>query len=250
MPRARLLVAVAAGWLALFAAGTLVTRGRGVIGHAVVDVAYLIPHLFAFAFALRAARRTTGAHRRLWGAMTVAISLSFAGEVVVSAYHITGGEPPFPGIADGFFLSQYLVLIPTFLVAVRPALVVRSWKAVLDASVLAASVGYVGWVALIAPQVSQPRSLATAVGIAYPLLDVAMLTILVSLTLAAFHRPPRSLMLLMGAIAVMGVTDSALTYISLHTNAPELSWLKIGWEAQILLLAAAALAAVRPSRTE
>ena len=33
---------------------------------------------------------------------------------------------------------------------------------------------------------------------------------------------------LMGAIAVGGITDCALTY-SLHTAAPELSWLKIGW---------------------
>jgi two-component system cell cycle response regulator len=248
--RARFPVVAAAGWLVLFAAVTLQTRGRGVIGHAVVDVAYLVPHLLAFAFALRAARRTTGAHRRLWTAMCFALPLWIAGEAVVSAYHITGAEPPFPSIADVFFLSQYLVLIPTFLVALRPALIIRSWKAVLDASVLAAAVGYVGWVALIAPQVSQPRSLATAVGIAYPLLDVAMLTILVSLTLAAFHRPPRSLLLLTGAIIATGITDCALTYISLHTSAPELSWLKIGWEAGALLYAAAALAAIRASRTE
>ena len=39
---------------------------------------------------------------------------------------------------------------------------------------------------------------------------------------------------LVGAIAVGGITDCALTYISLHTAAPELSWLKIGWEAEAL----------------
>jgi diguanylate cyclase (GGDEF)-like protein len=244
------LLAATVVWLSVFAAATLLTHGRGLLGHAVVDVAYLIPHLLAFALALRAARRTSGAHRRLWTAMACALPLWIVGEAVVSTYHVTGAEPPFPSVADGFFLSFYLVLIATFLLALRPALVVRSWKAVLDASVLAASVGFVGWFALIAPQVSEPRSLATAVGIAYPLLDVVMLTILVSLTLAAFRRPPRSLLLLTGAIVVGSVTDCALTYISLHTSAPELSWLKIGWETEAFLLAAAAVAAVHASRTD
>ena len=124
---------------------------------------------------------------------------------------------------------------------------VRSWKAVLDASVLVVAVGFIAWVAVVQPQLSQPASLATAVGIAYPLLDVVMLTILLSLTLASFRRPPASLLLLTAAIAVGGLTDVALTYISLHTSSPELSWLKIGWEADALLLALAAIAAVRPA---
>jgi two-component system cell cycle response regulator len=243
----RFLPVAALAWLGLFAVATLATQGHGWLGHAVVDVAYLAPHLLAFALALRAMRRTTGAHRRLWAMMACAIPLWIAGEAVVSGHHVLGSEPPFPGVADAFFLSFYLVLIATFLVALRPALVVRSWKAVLDASVLAATVGYIGWFALIQPQVSAPASLATAVGIAYPLLDVAMLTILVSLTLAAFRRPPRSLLLLTAAIVIGSITDCALTYISLHTAAPELSWLKIGWEAQALLLAAAALVAARPA---
>jgi len=54
----------------------------------------------------------------------------------------------------------------------------------------------------------------------------------------------------MGAIAVGGITDCALTYISLHTAAPELSWLKLGWEAEALLLIAAAITAARGSDTE
>jgi two-component system, cell cycle response regulator len=243
-------VAVAVAWLVLFAAGTLLTQGHGPVGHGVVDVAYLVPHLLAFALALWAVRRTEGAHRRMWAMLACAIPLWICGEAVVSAHHVLGTEPAFPSVADGFFLSFYLALIATFLIALRPVLVIRSWKALLDASVLAATVGYIGWFALIEPQVSESRSLATAVGIAYPLLDVAMLTILVSLTLAAFNRPPRSLLLLTAAIVIGSLTDCALTYISLHTDAPELSWLKIGWEAQALLLAAAALAAVRGSGLE
>jgi hypothetical protein len=149
----RLLIAAGA-WLTLFACATLATRGKGVAGNAVVDVAYLMPHLLAFALAVRAVRRTEGAHRRLWLMLALALPLWITGEAVVSGYHILATEPPFPAVADGFFLSFYVVLILTFLVALRPVLAIRSWKAVLDASVLAATVGYIGWFALIEPQVS------------------------------------------------------------------------------------------------
>jgi diguanylate cyclase (GGDEF)-like protein len=233
-------------WLAVFAAGTLATEGHGTVGLALVNVVYLGPHLLAFAIATRAARRTTGAYRRLWTMLSLAIPLWILGESVVSFHHVVlGDEPPFPGIADLFFLAFYLALIVTFVGALRPALVIRSWKAILDGSVLAASFGFIGWIALIEPQLSQPASLATFVGIAYPLMDIVMLTILISLTFASFSRPPKSLLLLTGAIAAGALTDGALAYISLHTTAPELSWLKIGWEADALMLAAAGIVAVR-----
>jgi diguanylate cyclase (GGDEF)-like protein len=245
-PRVLLIAAIV--WLTLFVIGTLATEGAGTAGRVLVNVVYLVPHLLAFALAACAARVTSGAYRRLWAMLACAIPLWIAGEATVSFHHVVlRNEPPFPGIADGFFLAFYLVLVVTFLVALRPALAVRSWKAILDASVLAATVGFVGWIALVAPQLSAPASLATAVGIAYPLMDVAMLTILISLTLASFQRPPKSLMLLAAAIAVGALTDSALAYISLHTSAVQLSWLKIGWETQALLLVGAALVAMRSS---
>jgi two-component system, cell cycle response regulator len=240
---------IAAGvWLALFAAGTLITKGDGTVGRLLVNVVYLVPHLLAVVLAVWAARRTHGVHRRLWTMLACAIPLWLVGESIVSFEHVVlDAEPPFPGAADLFFLTFYVALIATFLVALRPALMVRSWKAVLDASVLAVAVGFIGWVAVVAPQLSQSASLATVVGVAYPMLDVAMLTIIVSLTLASFRRPPLSLLLLIGAIAAGALTDVALTYVSLHTASPELSWLKIGWEAEALLLALAAVAAVRPA---
>jgi two-component system cell cycle response regulator len=246
--RGRLLSAAAIVWLALFAVGTLATEGHGTLGRVLVNVVYLVPHVLALALATRAARRSTGAYRRLWMMLAFAIPLWIAGEGIVSFHHVVlTDEPPFPGLADGFFLGFYVALLVTFMVALRPVLRIRSWKAILDASVLAASVGFVGWVALIEPQLSQPASAATAVGIAYPVMDVAMLTILISLTLASYQRPPKSLLLLAGGISVGALTDAALAYISLHTTAPELSWLKIGWTTEALLLAAAAFVAVRAS---
>ena len=244
----RLLWVAATVWLVLFAVGTLATEGHGTAGRVLVNVVYLGPHLLAFVLAVRAARRTSGAYRRLWTMVALAIPLWIAGEGVVSFHHVVlGDEPPFPGLADVFFLAFYATLIVTFLVALRPVLAIRSWKAILDGSVLAASVGFIGWVALIQPQLSQPASRATTVGIAYPLMDVVMLTVLISLTVATFQRPPKSLLLLAGAIVMGALTDGALAFISLLTTAPELSWLKIGWAAEALLLAAAAVVAVRSS---
>ncbi len=245
--RLRLLAAAAGVWVAVFAAGTLLTQGDGTLGRLLVNVVYLSPHLLAIALAVYAARNTTGAYRRLWTMLAWALPLWVAGEGIVSYYHVVlRAEPPFPGLADAFFLGFYTALILTFLIALRPALMVRSWRAILDASVLAIAVGFIGWVAVIEPQLSQSASLATVVSIAYPVLDVVMLTILLSLTLASFRRPPASLILLTAAIAAGGLTDVALAYISLHTTSPELSWLKIGWASEASLLVLAAVAAVRP----
>jgi two-component system cell cycle response regulator len=241
------LAAGAACWLALFAAATWVTRGEGTSGLVVVDLVYLMPHVLAVTLALRAARRTTGAYRKLWTMVGCALSLWLAGELIVSFYHVAlGADPPFPGVADGFFLGFYVSLIITFVVALRPALRVQSWKAVLDASVLAVTVGYVGWTVVVEPQLAQPASLATVIGAAYPVLDVAMLTVLVSLMLASFRRPPLSLLILTAAIAIGGITDSVAGYISLNTISPELGWLKIGWETEAVLLVVAPLLAMRP----
>ena len=241
----RLVGLAAAVWLALFALGTLITEGHGTGGRLLVNVVYLAPHLLACALAIWAARRTQGAYRRLWTMLACALPLWVVGESIVSFNHVVlEREPSFPGAADAFFLAFYAFLILTFVVALRPALKVRSWKAVLDASVLALAVGLIAWVAVVEPQLSQPASLATAVGVAYPVLDVAMLTILLSLTFASFGRPPVPLLLLTAAIAAGALTDVALTYVSLHTASPELSWLKIGWETEALLLILAAVAAV------
>lgn len=248
--RLRVLVIAVGVWLALFALGTLITGGHGAFGRLLVNVVYLVPHVLAIALAVWAARRTEGVYRRLWTMLACALPLWVAGESIVSYYKVVlRTEPPFPGLADAFFIAFYATLIVTFVVALRPALNVRSWKAVLDASVLAVAVGFIGWVALVEPQLSEAASLATVVSAAYPILDVVMLTILISLTLASFHRPPASLRLLTAAIAAGALTDVALTYVSLHTSSPEHGWLKIGWETEALLLVLAAVVALQPAKT-
>ena len=211
----------AASWLALFALATWTTGGNGTAGTVVVDLAYLMPHMLAVALAVRAARLTAGVYRKLWTMVACAVSLWLSGELIVSFYNLaldTG--PPFPGVADGFFLAFYASLIVTFVVALRPALRVQSWKAVLDASVLAVAVGYVGWTVVVEPQLAEQANLATLIGAAYPVLDVAMLTVLVSLMLASFRRPPLSLLVLTAAFAIGGITDSVAGYISLNAISP------------------------------
>ena len=158
MTRGTRLVGLAAGaWLAVFALGTLISEGNGTGGRLLVNVVYLGPHLLACALAIWAARRTEGAYRRLWTMLACALPLWVVGESIVSFNHVVlQREPSFPGAADAFFLAFYASLILTFVVALRPALKVRSWKTVLDASVLALAVGLIAWVAVVEPQLSQP----------------------------------------------------------------------------------------------
>src|SRR5205823_1008647 len=87
-------------------------------------------------------------------------------------------------------------------------------------------------------------SLATATGIAYPLLGVAILMLLAT-TGRGIRAMPRSLLLVGAGFLASALTDAAYTYfVSLHEFVAG-SWLNIGWQLEAVLLCLAALAAIR-----
>src|SRR3954447_24292642 len=112
--------------------------------------------------------------------MAIAGPLTLAGEFVVSGHHLViGDEPPLPGLPDVFFISYYVVLLAALVFGLRPARPLQSWRAGLDASIIAAVVAFVSCDLLIAPQLGGGVTSTQIVGLTYPTMDVAMLVALI-----------------------------------------------------------------------
>src|SRR5207302_1031386 len=81
-------------------------------------------------------------------------------------------------------------------------------RKVLDASIMVVAVGMAGWIWLISPQLAWGASLATATGIAYPLLGVAILMMLGTLAFGSHRQVPLSIVLVAVGFAVSALTDA------------------------------------------
>lgn len=168
-------------WLVAFAVGTALAGEEGRAADLMGTVVYDVPVALAAALTIAAARTAERPYRRFWQLLAVSDVGWLAGDLTRGVIVLgLGRELPFPSLADVFYLSSYAVVWPAVLLGFRPALSTRSWRVVLDTSVMVAAVGFVGWALLIRPQLSGGMSLATATGIAYPLVDLGILMFLVS----------------------------------------------------------------------
>jgi hypothetical protein len=58
-------------------------------------------------------------HRLAWYLMAAAVLCFAAGDVIYYALQTLGREPPFPGVADYFYLAVYVFLAASFLMFIR-----------------------------------------------------------------------------------------------------------------------------------
>ncbi|MDX6382032.1 MAG: diguanylate cyclase, partial [Rubrobacteraceae bacterium] len=89
-----------------------------------------------------------------WYTLAFGLGLFVIADVIYYNYYpnMLGVQPPFPSVADAFYVSSYLM------VALGLTLVIRSvaggrgdWGGVIDAAILAVGVGLLSWVFLIKP---------------------------------------------------------------------------------------------------
>jgi two-component system cell cycle response regulator len=237
---------VGAAWIGIFAVLVLALPADGWPARILVNGVYLIPIVIGEVLVIRAARKVPPPRRRFWIVMAIAGPLTLAGELVVSWHHLViGDEPPLPGLPDVFFISYYVVLLAALIFGLRPARQLQSWRAALDASIVAAVVAFISYDLLISPQLGGGVTSTQLVGLAYPAMDVAMLVALISLALASFGHIPWSLRLVALGIVTATMGDDALTYLSIHSVNVEVGWLKIAWTTTSVLYGAAAWQACR-----
>jgi signal transduction histidine kinase len=242
--RVRIALAAAVGWVLAYALLTALahtTRAQHLVG----DVVYLVPVAVATALSVAAAARSRARRRFFWGVLAASNLLWLAGELTWSTYVLVlGRESPFPSVADLFYISSY-ALVP---VAVLGGLATGSFRAgvrrVVDSSAIAAAVGLVGWTLLIGPQLKWGFTLATATGIAYPLLGVLILMLIGSIGLPGLREAPFSMALVGCAFAISALTDAGYTYFAVLHNVVDSKWLNVGWQVEAVLLSVAAFAAL------
>jgi two-component system cell cycle sensor histidine kinase/response regulator CckA len=231
-------------WLVGYAVATALVRGEHT-AMILSDVVYPVPVALAAGLMIWAAVRAPYGQRALWWLLAVSMVCWLGGELTWAVLELGLHRQPFPSVADVFYLATYAAAIPAVVLGFGAGLRARLWRAMLDASALATALGVSGWVLLIEPQLDYGPSLATVIGIVYPLLDVAVLMLIAGIAYAARRSVPMPVALVAAGFALAAVADTAYTYAAVTGVYGPGSWLDLGWQLEALLLAVAALRVVR-----
>jgi PAS domain S-box-containing protein len=226
------------------------TIGGDTITTAVSDIAQGVPALAAAGTCGWAARASSGRLRWAWALLAVSAFSWGAGEAVWTYYTVVlGVAVPFPSAADAGFLGA----IPTAVAGVLtfPAAANRGTtrgRAVLDGAMVALSLLFVSW-ALGLGQIyhqSQASMAAQFIGLAYPVGDIVILTVLFVAVRRALPSQRGRLMLLLGGLAANAFSDSAFAFLTASGSFLTSSYLfSAGW---ILGYTLVALAPLWPER--
>jgi two-component system, cell cycle response regulator len=178
--------------------------------------------------------------RDVWTLLAIGVACWTLGDLIWSVAY--DGNPPFPSIADAFYLAFYP---PTYLALV---LLVRHRISRFNASVwldgLAAflTVAAIGAAVLLEVvfATNQGNLAAEAVNLAYPLADIVLLALVVAVFGIASWRPGTAWALIGGALALSALADAVYLYESAVGSYTSGTILDALWPAALLLLAFAA----------
>ena len=178
--------------------------------------------------------------RGAWIALTVAAASWAAGELLYDFAY--GGAPPFPSVADAFYLAFYPACYVGLFLLVRnhaSRLNGSIWLDGLTASLAVAAVGSaVLFEAVLRTTHGSPSVVVT--NLSYPLGDTLMLALVVGVFALSGWRPGRVWVLIGGALAASALADGIFLYQSAAGTYVEGTPLDALWPASLLLLAAAA----------
>jgi diguanylate cyclase (GGDEF)-like protein len=222
---------------------------------AVDDLGELLAAATAAVCCAAAARRGADQQSRLtWRLLAAATGSWAAGEAIWSYYELVAGrDVPFPSLADLGFLgfpglaAAALITLPG--AANTGAARIRN---LLDGLIIAGSLLVLAWPTSLgaALDAGGPTRLAAAVGLAYPLGDLLVLT-MVLLVVGRADRGQRSVLVLLAAgLAAVGVSDSGFVVLTSNGSYASGNLCDLGWTAGFALLAGAALATRRADSAE
>jgi diguanylate cyclase (GGDEF)-like protein/PAS domain S-box-containing protein len=242
------LAVVAVGWTALLVADVhpTVTLYTGNLGTGFAA-------LLAGAGCLRTARRRSGRPRVVWGLLSASATSWGLGQMLWSYYEIVSGrEVPFPSLSDlGFLLAVPLAVAALLLVPSDSESAAGRGRTVLDGLLVAASLLLLSYMLVLGDLYAEEagNGLATAIGLAYPVGDVVLATIVAYVALGR-RRATAGATLPLGlvgtGIVFLCVADTGFAYFTTagtyHTGNP----IDAGWFLGYLLLFAASLYGTEP----
>jgi len=213
---------------------------------AIDDVGEGVAALIAAAACAWAARRSSGHTRLAWSLMAISAAAWAAGEAVWSWYEVGRGVAvPFPSVAD----VGFLVAAPFAIAAIRafwnaPRGTASRWRVWLDGLIIALALTFTGWalgLRLIWLDSQDPLN-EKLFELAYPVLDILILTVVIlAIRRATLQQKGRMFMLFAG-VAAYSIADSAFSYLTANgTYGVRGSILDAGWVFGYLLIALAAI---------
>lgn len=154
-------------------------------------------------------------HPLPWYLMALGQLVWSVGDAVGAWFTDVLGHESFPSPADGFYLAAYPILA-IGLVLLNRGRRRHDLAGFLDSAIVAVALGMLSWVLVAQPTIRmyQESWLATVVALAYPIGDIVLIGVLVRLLTTPGGRT-RSLRLLLGAVGLLVVADTAALALSL-----------------------------------
>lgn len=187
--------------------------------------------------------------RPAWLLFSLSSAMAALGNLVWGWYEVVLGRPvPSPSFADLFFLCFAPPAIVGLLVLAARPMTKAGWVCLaLDAWLIAGSLLTLSWSLALAQaaKFDGPSVAHAALSLAYPLLDIALVSMVLVLH---FRRTPvnrTAVNTAVGALALTVMCDALFTSPLLHNNYRSGQLLDAGWFAGSLLLAYAPWAASR-----
>jgi two-component system sensor histidine kinase/response regulator len=233
----------AAVFAALVLAGVLVLGQGSTNAQAFGDFAVLVPAVIACAGCFRASRRR-GPDARAWLFMGVACAVWATAQGALSILGIvTDHQYPFPSLVDVGFLGYSIpAVIALFSFQGGRSSGVALLRTVLDASVIASATLFVSWIIVLGPlyRTDSQSTLARITGLAYPILDVVITSLVLVLAMRRLPGQRQSWLILGSGLLVLTITDSVFVRLTFE-GVPGLTGtpLAVGWAVAFLLIALA-----------
>lgn len=190
----------------------LVARGHGLAQSSLFCLISLLS-VVAMVVGLRTNRV---GHRRVWRLLLAGDVLYFIGNILW--YSLPVGfrvQLPYPGPADGFFLSSYATTAVALFLLVAHRTRGSDRTGIVDSLIVTFGLGGLSWVFLIGPamRLSGLGGLERVVTAAYPFMDIVLLAALVRLLLLPGEKSPAYRFLLAGVLCQL----AAGSYYSLSS---------------------------------
>lgn len=179
-----------------------------------------------------------------WHLFALGQTFFVMGDVITYNYdRFFGTDLPYPSIGDFFYLAVYPCLVVGVLMLVRQRNPGRDREGMIDSLIVAIGIGTISWVFLMGPTAHGTGStlIQKLVGMAYPFMDLVLLTVVVRLAIGAGKRPP-AFFLMAGAAFALFLTDFVYSYFGVQGIVyPQTGYLEAGWASFYVLWGAAAL---------
>ncbi|MFI9762233.1 putative bifunctional diguanylate cyclase/phosphodiesterase [Streptomyces sp. NPDC051963] len=192
--------------------------------------------------------------RPAWLLFALSSAMAALGNLVWGWYEVVLGQPvPSPSYADLFFLCFAPPAIVGLLVLAKRPVTKAGWVCLgLDAWLIGGSLLTLSWsLALAQAAKSEGSSVAhTALSLAYPLLDIALVSMVLALHFRRSSVNRTAVNTAIGALALTVMCDALFTSPLLHYSYRSGQLLDAGWFAGSLLLAYAPWAAPRQGQPE